>query len=63
MVVVIIDGEERDERRVQGRAAEMIAWLAKAVVTVNVQSVGVHFVYRGKKLKVIVETEETINTF
>lgn len=60
MVVVVVDGKQIE---VRGRAAEIIAWLAQAAKKVNVGSIGAHFLYRGPSLKVVLETEETINGF
>ena len=59
MVTVIIDGKRHE---VEGRLAEMIAWLVKRAKQIQRGSAGVRFSYRGPHLKAVIEPEEeTIN--
>lgn len=58
MVTVIIGGKRHD---VDGRLADMIAWLIKRAERIREGSVGVRFSYRGRMLKAIVEIEEEVS--
>ena len=58
MVTVII-GKQKHE--VDGRLAEMIAWLVKRAERIRNGSVGVRFSYRGQTLRAVLEEEEVVS--